>query len=248
MTDDHTVVGRAMAIIDITLEARAPISLAELSRRTEIPKPTVRRLAVNLTGRGLLIKSDLGYSPGPRLAVLGTRAAERQIIRTISTPYLQELFDRSRGVVWLVELDQLNQPTLMASLFDRTSLPYSNDWPRTFDEPGILATALGRAVLADHPGRVEAHLERGIPRLTRHTATQPRQVHAAIAQASGEGLAVEHEQVRLGWSCLAVPIAGPGSATAVLGLVDRTPRFDIGRLRQAALTTAAGIGKEWRAG
>ena len=245
--DDHTVVGRVMAIIDATLAANDPVSLADLSRLTEIPKPTARRLAMNLTSRGLLHKSDAGYSPGPRLADLGARAAERNGFRTLSEPYLQEMFERTRGVIWLVELRPAEHlTTLVTAVFDRTSLPYSNEWPRKLDNPSILATALGLVALTDDPRTVETHLRRGIPKLTRHTPDQPRQVLAALARAAGDVLAVEHEQVHLGWSCLAIPITGPGSANAVLGVVDRTARFNLGRLRHTALTAAAGIGKEWR--
>jgi DNA-binding IclR family transcriptional regulator len=150
-------------------------------------------------------------------------------------------------VIWLVELSPAEHlTTLVTAVFDRTSLPYSNDWPRNLDNPSILATALGLVALTDHPRTVETHLRHGIPKLTRHTPDQPRQVLAALARTAGEGLAVEHEQVHLGWSCLAIQITGPGSANAVLGVVDRTARFDLGRLRHTALTTAAGIGKEWR--
>lgn len=244
--DDHTVIGRALAIIEVTLGADGPISLADLSRLTRIPKPTVRRMAINLTGRGLLTKEDDGYRAGPQLDVLGARAAERQDIRRISTPPLQELFQRSGGVVWLIELKQFEQLALVSAVFDRSSLPYSNDWPRNLHNASIMATALGQVVLADHPDRVEVHLQHGIPRLTPRTVTQPGRLLGAIARAIGEGLAVEHEQVRLGWSCLAVPIKGPDSASAVLGVVDRTSRFNPSRIRRAAMTTAADIGLEWR--
>ena len=244
--DDHTVIGRAMAIIDATLDADQPISLAQLSRLTQIPKPTVRRIANTLAGRGLLTRNAVGYAPGQRLITAGNRAAERQGIRMVSAPYLQELFERAGGFIWLIETTSLDHLTLVTSVYDHTAVLYSNDWPRNFDEPGIIASALGQVVLAGHPDRVEGLLQRGIPRLTRHTPIQPRHVLAALARATSEGLAVEHEQMLLGWSCLAIPVAGPGADHAVLGVVDRTARFDAGKLRRAALTAAGGIGKEWR--
>jgi hypothetical protein len=49
--DDHTVVGRAVAILDCVASAASPLPLAALTRKTGIPKPTVRRIASDLTER-----------------------------------------------------------------------------------------------------------------------------------------------------------------------------------------------------
>jgi DNA-binding IclR family transcriptional regulator len=64
--DDHTVIGRAVAILDCIASAAGPLALAALTRRTGIPKPTVRRIANDLTKRGMLELTSDGYQPATR--------------------------------------------------------------------------------------------------------------------------------------------------------------------------------------
>jgi len=95
--DDKTVVGRVAAILDAVAEASAPVPLAELTRLTGIPKPTVRRIAASLVARGILGRTEAGYVPGGKMLRYGLHAMSRHPVALAVQPYLQDLHQRSMG-------------------------------------------------------------------------------------------------------------------------------------------------------
>ena len=246
MTDDHTVLGRALIIIDAVLDSAAPLSLANLARSTGLPKPTTRRIANTLTGRGLLVRTSNGYLSGPGLAELGARASAQMSDRLQALPHLQELYARTHAVTWLIDVTSERSWPVISSVFDRTVPTYGNDiWPRNPVDPAILATALGQLTYSNDFARAESLLHSGVPQLTRHTPVQPNRIIHSLIRAGDEQVAVEYEQVRLGWSCLAVPVTGRSNQRAVLGLVERTPKFHTARFVTAARRVADDLGRTW---
>ena len=246
MTDDHTVLGRALMIIDAVLDSTTPLSLARLARITGLPKPTTRRIANTLTSRGLLVRTSTGYLSGPGLAELGARASAQMSDRMKALPHLQELYARTHAITWLIDVTGERSWPVISSVFDRTVPTYGNDiWPRNPVDPAILATALGQITYSSDVARAEGLLHSGIPQLTRHTPVQPNHIIRALMRAGEEQVAVEYEQVRLGWSCLAVPVAGRSNQRAVLGLVERTPRFQTSRFVAEARRVADDLARTW---
>nr|WP_269440725.1 IclR family transcriptional regulator C-terminal domain-containing protein [Micromonospora tarapacensis] len=74
------------------------------------------------------------------------------------------------------------------------------------------ATALGKALLAEHPDQdVDGLLSWPLPRLTPHTLTDRDALHAALATVRAAGHAVDREENAEGIMCLAmaVPLASP---------------------------------------
>lgn len=246
MADDHTVLGRALIIIDAVLDSATPVSLANLARSTGLPKPTTRRIANTLAGRGLLVRTSRGYVSGPGLAELGARASAQMSDRLHALPHLQELYARTHAVTWLIDVTGERSWPVISSVFDRTIPTYGNDiWPRNPVDPAILATALGQLTYSNDVARAEGLLQSGVPQLTRHTPVQPNRIIRSLIRADEEQVAVEYEQVRLGWSCLAVPVTGRSNQRAVLGLVERTPRFQTARFVTEARRVADDLSRTW---
>lgn len=77
---EHSV--RSVGVLDKSVAllralAEGPVSLAALAAATGIPKPTAHRLAVALTGHGLVRRTDDGgFALGAELVGLGRAAAE----------------------------------------------------------------------------------------------------------------------------------------------------------------------------
>jgi len=66
----HTVVGRALAVLEVVAECGTDITLAELARvDRHIPKPSTLRVASNLVARRLLRRTTHGYALGSRAEV-----------------------------------------------------------------------------------------------------------------------------------------------------------------------------------
>jgi DNA-binding IclR family transcriptional regulator len=89
------VLDKAVAILD-GLEA-GPLSLAELSAGTGLPRATAHRLAVALEDHGLVGRDDAGrFVLGARLVSLGREAGRRsRTLADAATPALAALRDRT---------------------------------------------------------------------------------------------------------------------------------------------------------
>ena len=236
--DDHTYLGRLICIVDAVLGVSGPVSLAELTRRTELPKPTVRRIANSLVSRDLLISTPGGYAPGVGLVVIGSRAVEQQARRLVAAPYLQELYERTRAVILLVDVRHDSHWSIVSTIVDRQAGPYTEDWPRTASDPAVLTTAVGQVVLSQRPDRAGRLLAEGVSRRTPYTRTARSELVDRLHRADCENIAIEHEQVHVGWSCLAAPIELDGPRETVLAVVGRTPRFNPVKFRAVADATA----------
>ncbi|USQ75936.1 IclR family transcriptional regulator [Ornithinimicrobium cryptoxanthini] len=218
--DDRTVLGRVLLLLSAVSDGDDPVSLAELTRRTGLPKATARRIAEDLAVRGALTRSPDGYAVGSAIYTLSSRLTERRDVRVSATPRLAELQRRTNApYVWMVDTSDPLQVSLIGALYARGLESAAGTWPRQVCDPAILTTALGRVLLAFRPETAEALLARGVPRITAATVTHPRLLHEQLDRAAQDGYALEHEQVRLGWSCLALPVRTQGGGGAVLGLV-----------------------------
>jgi DNA-binding IclR family transcriptional regulator len=228
--DDHSVIGRTLEILSaIAVGGTEPVSLAEVTRRTDLPKATVRRIADNLAGRQVLAKGVGGYRLGPASLAFAHRAHEAEVAHTREHPLLVDLFRAVGGLVWLAEADDTEdggrEIRLTDSVFGRAAAQAGpTRWPRSSDDPATLATALGAVALSDRPEVVARLMSAPPVRLTPYSPTTPRWFLAAVARAKTEHYAVEHEQVRLGWSCLAVRVP-ERDRMRVLGVCTPTHEF-----------------------
>lgn len=246
MTDDHTVLGRALLIIEAVLDSATPLTLADLARVTGLPKPTARRIATTLTRRDVLMRTGEGYLSGPRLADFGARASTQMSRQLQALPHLQELHARTHAITWLVDVTAEGNWPIVTTVFDGTVPNYANEtWPRNPADPAILATALGLLTYSADVARAEKLLRSGVPRITPHTPTEPGRIMRSLTRVAEEQTAVEYEQVRLGWSCLAVPVTGKSNQRAVLGIVERTPRFRTARFVTEARRVADELRRNW---
>lgn len=87
------VVDKSVAIL-AALEP-GPLSLADLVTATAIPRPTAHRLAVALTGHGLLARDATGaFCLGPRIAELAAAVGSDRLA-VLARPVLIDLRDRT---------------------------------------------------------------------------------------------------------------------------------------------------------
>ena len=90
--DSVTAVTRSLAILDAFGSADSHLSLAELTRRTGVPKPSVLRLARTLAQSHYLVALDGGaWRLGPAAARLGARYQRGFDLRNLIEPALQQL-------------------------------------------------------------------------------------------------------------------------------------------------------------
>lgn len=92
--DTVHAVSRSLGILDAFGITDSHLSLAELARRTGIPKPTVLRLARTLALSDYLVALEGGaWRLGPAAARLGARYQRSFDLRNLIEPALQQLVD-----------------------------------------------------------------------------------------------------------------------------------------------------------
>jgi DNA-binding IclR family transcriptional regulator len=240
--DDHTVTGRVLAVLDAVAGLPGEATLAALARHTGIPKPTVRRIAADLVARGVLERRATGYHLGPRLLELGVRTATQNGLHRAATPHIQDLFARTGEIVWISALTETANLLLNAAFGPDRAADIRNPWPADIRSPGFLTTAAGRVLMTDRPELADDLRRRPLPRLTPYTPTTWRSVMADVQAIADNGVAVEAEQSRRGYSCVAAGIRGPGGRiVGVLGVVGRTDSFVAHRLTRPVLAAVTDI-------
>ncbi|WP_280382274.1 IclR family transcriptional regulator [Nocardia wallacei] len=250
MIDDHTVIGRAVAILDAVTESAGPLPLAELTRRTGIPKPTVRRIANDLVEREMLARTPEGYAAGNRLIHQGLRSAFQSGHALTVQPYLQDLHRQSRGeMVWFATMTD-GELTVAGAAFGRPHVPAikAAAWPTTeLLGPSMVLLASGRLQIAHQPERADAVLAGGWSPLTRYSLMDRRRMRDLLAEARDTGFAREVEQSTLGWSCLgAVLRDGHGAMIGALGITGRCGHLEARGLDTELRRAAQALERELR--
>lgn len=240
MDDDRTMLGRATLILDVVTRSGHPLSLAELTRSTGLPKPTVLRIAQALVARSLLDRRAGLYLPGCSLIALAGRALNHATVRRAAAPHLQDLFARTGEVVFLGLLDGPELVLIDVVVGSRRHAELLADpWPtvRT-TRPDALCSAVGRLLLSGRPDLAATLHRLGVPRLTPHTEVLGGRLRDALARARDSRVAVEEEQVRLGWACVAAPLHEGDDLVGVLGVAGHTGSLEPHRLAGHVLRAA----------
>jgi DNA-binding IclR family transcriptional regulator len=242
MVDDRTVLGRAVAILDCVVDAVAPLPLSVLTRRTGMPKPTVRRIANDLVERGMLEQTPDGYVPGQRLIHHGTQSAHRHGFAVMAQPYLQDLHLRTRGqVAWVATINQ-GQLTLAGAAFGRPHVAdMRKPWFPTVSAigPPMVLLASGRMEAAHNPELTERILGSRIPPMTRYSVIDKTRLRALIDDARESGFAHEREQTTLGNSCMAAAMRdSSGRLAGVIGVAGQCHAVEARGVRTALMRSA----------
>lgn len=240
--DDHTVVGRAVAILDCVASATRPLALAALTRRTGIPKPTVRRIANDLVERGMLESTAEGYAAGSRLIKQGLQSAHNRGIPVIAQPYVQDLHFQTRGeFAWFAAMDH-GDLTMSATAFGRAHVAaMRNNLSPTLATVGSskVVMAAGRLQAAHQPEFAERILSTGWAPLTRYSVTDRQRLRNLLQDARDTGLAHESEQTMLGWTCLAAALHdSAGQLIGAIGVSGRGSNIDARHVRPALMRCA----------
>jgi DNA-binding IclR family transcriptional regulator len=240
--DLDSVLGRAAAILR-SFEADEPVlSLAELARRTALPKATVHRMAADLVTLRLLDRVETGYRLSGGLFELGLRASVERSLLELAMPFLQDLYERTHETVHL-GVAEGHEVVYIAKIGGHRQA-------RSPSRPGgrmpMHCTAIGKVLLAHADATVRrdvlaAPLERRTPRTVVAPGLLRRQLDAVLES----GVAYENEESSPGLRCVAAPVLDVDgeralAAVSVTGPVGRfRPEAHVAALRAAATGLAS---------
>ncbi|MBM7645224.1 DNA-binding IclR family transcriptional regulator [Scopulibacillus daqui] len=101
---------KALDILDLFIKQH-DMTLSDISKKLDMPKPTAYRLISALESRGVLHKQkysehDIRYTLGLKLLELGNIVSEQLETRKIAYPHMEALCQKINEVVHLVIIDQ----------------------------------------------------------------------------------------------------------------------------------------------
>lgn len=227
-----TVLGKAMAILRAFRVDDRLLPLAELVRRTGLPKATVHRVAGDLVRHRLLEKTDFGYHLAGGLFELGMRAATERTLLEVAMPFLQDLYERTHETVHL----GVQEGTEVVYIAKIGGHRQARSPSRTGGRMPMHCTAIGKALLTHAAAEVRATVLNGpLPRRTPQTVVAPGLLERQLERTLETGLAYEREESTPGLLCVAAPVLDADGRTALAAISVTGP---VGRFRPETHETA----------
>lgn len=234
-----------MTILQAFTADDTTVPLAELVTRTGLPRSTVHRMLGDLVEVRLLERSGRGYRLSGTLFELGMRAtAERSLIE-VASPFLQDLYDRTRQTTHLGVREGLD----VVYVFKVVGTGQATSPSMIGGRLPLTCTAIGKAILAfSAPDLAEEVIAQGLPRRTAHSIQSPAVLRAQLERALVEGVTYEAEESALGLTCVAAPVLGPddravAAISATGPLHGFQPEKHAAQVRAAAARVAATLGR-----
>jgi DNA-binding IclR family transcriptional regulator len=237
----NSVLGKARMILEAFDTENGELSLTELVRRTGVAKASVYRLARELTEWGLLERSGTRYHLGLRLFELGQLVPRQRILRQAALPFMEDLLMATQETVHFAIREGLDVLYIEKIIGHRGLREQS----RVAGRLPLHSTATGKVILAYSPAALfDDVVKEGFTALTRHTTMSVALLRKQVDRVRLEGIAVEREEVRLGYLSTAVPVFGSrGMLAGALSITGPTSRLNVDRVAGALRTAAAGISR-----
>ncbi len=196
---------RGLRVIEAFNEVDSELTLSEVARKTALKPATARRSLLTLEKLGHVQCIKGRYFLSARVLALGSAYLRSSNVEGLLLPTLRRLVDEfgdSAGIAVRVDTNVL----YVAHYFMPGSIRQIAGTGVSY--PAHL-TSMGRILLADLP---EDALDRWLSRspmirYTEFTVTDPRQFRAALKAVRANGYATVRDELFLGVTALAVPIA-----------------------------------------
>jgi len=238
---------KGLGLLDAFSLERPKLTLAELTAASGLPRATVHRLLSALRALGYV-----HYDPPTRQFRLGYKLLERgylvaeQIdLRPVARPHLERLRDDTGETVSLQVVDG-DEGVYVEKL---EPLAGFRLWTRAGMRRPLHAGCSMKVLLAHlPPQRIEAILQRGLPRLTRLTITNPDALRRDLATIRAQGYSVTFGESHDGVHGVAAPIRDHTgrvvASVSVLAPAVRIPRSRIPELIEKVTETARRISRD----
>ncbi len=216
--------------------AQPVLSLADLNKRTQLPKSTLHRLTDQLCQVGWLERDHGGYRVGLRMFELGTLAVDGNRLHEAAFPHLQDLAARTGLAAQLALLDHAEVVYLERIVVGPIRLP-----TRRGGRKPAYCTALGKALTAHDDAAIGAVTVAPMPRKTAKTITEPVALWAELRRVRAAGVASPRGAAYTHRAGAPAPIPGPGRASGAVSVTGPVDRMRWGVATEAVRTTAAAI-------
>jgi DNA-binding IclR family transcriptional regulator len=219
------------------------LTLAELVRRTGLPRSTAHRMLGELASLRLLERTVGGYRLGGRLFELGMRASVERGLMEVAIPFMEDLYERTHETVHL-GVREGTEVVYVAKIGGHRQAQAPS---RVGGRMPLYCTAIGKALLAfGPPDLTDAVASSRLERRTPRTVVTPGVLRRQLATVRGRRLAYEHEESTVGISCVAAPVLDPDEQViAAVSVTGPVTRFRPESAASAVRAAAAGIAATW---
>jgi IclR family acetate operon transcriptional repressor len=195
---------KALRLLEAIAASPAGLTLAELSRLSDLPKPTALRVLRPLVEARLLRGDDSGvYRLGPGCLVLGTTYLESLDLREEARPVLRALVAECNETCHLGVLDGTRIVYIEKAESQHSVRMHS----RVGRTNPVHSTGLGKAILGfAGEGLVDAVIAAGLERRTPRTITDPAELRAELKRIRRLGYAVDDVENEEGIRCVGAPV------------------------------------------
>jgi DNA-binding IclR family transcriptional regulator len=238
----RSVLRRALRILETFGDAKAGLTLSEISRRSGVPLTTTHRIVRELHEWGALERDDAGsYRVGLRLWEVAALAPRSVGLQRIALPFMQDLYETTRRGVHLAVLE--DHEALFVERF--VSPETAGERPRVGGRYPLHATAVGLVLLAHAPVELQEEVLSGpLEPYTPRTYSSERELRQVLADVRRRGYALSDRQINPEFLSVAAPIYGPeNTVVAALSLI--VPQTDSygPHLAHLVQATARGISR-----
>ncbi|MEV6238800.1 IclR family transcriptional regulator [Lentzea sp. NPDC051838] len=234
---------RAAAILDAFDVTHRELGLAELVRRSGLPRSTVHRTAARMIELGWLDKPGDRYRISTGLFKLAGLVPVRHELREAVLPFLQDLYAAAKVTVQLGVLDG-TRVLVVEKITGHRPMPM-------LEQVGGMIPAhcsgLGRAILAySDTSTVDTVIAAGMERRTPRTITSPMALRRELVAIPDRGWAYDREEGNVGVSCVAAPIFGAsGEVVAALSVTGPNAAVRPERIGPAVRMAAAAASRAY---
>lgn len=246
MATPDTVLGKVMTVLGAFGPDDRSLPLAEVVRRTGLPKSTAHRLLNDLVQVRLVERDEHGgHRLGGQLFELGMRASVERRLLEVAVPFLQDLYERTHETVHLGVLEG-SEVVYVSKIGGHRQAQAPS---RIGGRMPLHCTAIGKVLLAHGTDDLWRTVTAdGLERRTPRTITAPGVLRQQLDRVVETGAAFEHEESAVGLVCVAAPVLSaedrPVAAVSVSGPITRFhPERHVAAVRAAAAGIAATLAR-----
>ncbi len=223
--DNLKSVVKMMSILDCFSTLDRKLSVAEIAKRTNMPRGTAHRIIRTMRDLGLMEQERQRdqYRLGMKLFELGTTVLANMDLHREAQSSVESLSRVSGETVHLSVFDGIN-----STVINRTD-PDGKRVNTVFvlESSPAHATSSGKAALAfQTQPAIDKFLSLGLRRISPNTITDPKVLLAELETVRANGYAIDNEELTPGTKCVGAPIRNAsGRVFAAISVSGPARRF-----------------------
>lgn len=197
---------RGLAVLEVFARSRTALSMADLARRTGLPRATVRRILITLKTLGYAVEYDRKFQLTPKILTLAEGFLATADYPQAIQPVLEEITRRTgesssfavlegTDIIYVARSSEEKLRIMSSSLHVGSTLP-------------AFCTSMGRAIISHLPVTRQKEIL-AISQLmchTPHTITDVNRLLEIFVHVKKNGYAFVNQELELGLCSIAIPV------------------------------------------